>query len=307
MKVVTIILMILLISFSFYYLYDNIPLNPTKLSVEGVIDDPEDFINYGETPMFAENIRFSKNEVSYYIDDSCPISRTLKMGEAFNIIEGSVNGLSFSEVIDRNSAEVYVGCSDEEIEVDTNLFAVGEGGPTKVIKVGKFNLIEEGRIHLYKDSKCDYPVTEVHELLHVLGFDHSENPNSILYDTYSCDQRITPDIIKILNELYSIEPLPDLKIKNLEVVKKGRYLDFNVTIVNEGMSDVGVVELVLLSEEKEISNFLLNDIYKGYARTLTVQNLRMFSSNINVIDFYIDYSNKISEIDEGNNQVRAFS
>lgn len=307
MKVVTIILMILLVSFGFHYLYDNLPLNPTKLSTEGIIDTSEEIIDYGETPMFAENIRFSKNEVSYHIDESCLISQSLRIREAFNIIESYVEKLSFLESIDEDSSDIYVSCSNEEIEVGNNLFAVGEGGPTKIIKVGRFNLIEEGRIHLYKASTCDYPVIELHELLHVLGFDHSENPKSIMYEIYKCDQRITSDIVKTLNELYSIEPLPDVKISKLEVVKKGKYLDFNITLVNEGMADVGLVELVLLSEGKEISSFVLNDVYKGYARTLTVQNLRMFSSNIEVIDFYVDYENKIAEIDEDNNQVRAFS
>jgi predicted Zn-dependent protease len=299
--------MILLVSFSFYYIYDNLPLNPTKLSVEEMTENPEELIDYGDTPMFAENIRFSKNDVSYYINDSCPISRMKNMREAFGIIENSVEGLSFSESINKDSAEIYVGCSNEEVYVGENFFAVGEGGPTKVIKIGRFNLIEEGRIHLYKDSNCNYPVTELHELLHVLGFDHSENPKSIMYDTYGCDQRVTPDIIEILNELYSIESLPDLRINKLDAVKKGRYLDFNITIINEGMADVEVVELVLLSGEKEISSFVLDNIYKGYARTLTVQNLRMFSNNIEVIEFYVDYENEIDEIDEENNYAKAFS
>lgn len=307
MKVVTIILMILLVSFSFHYLYENLPLNPTRLSVEKVVEDPEEIIDYGNTPMFAENVRFSKNEISYYIDDSCPFPRALRMRDAFDIVEDYVNNISFLETISKEVADIYVSCSNEKIEVEKNLFAVGEGGPTKVIRVGRFNLIEEGRIHLYKDSTCDYPVIEIHELLHVLGFDHSKNPKSIMYEVYNCNQRITSDIIEILNSLYSIESLPDLKISKLEAVKKGKYLDFNITIVNEGMADVGIVEVFISSEGKEISSFLLNDIYKGYARTLTVQNLRMFSSNIEVIDFYVDYENKVAEINEGNNHIRVFS
>lgn len=306
-KLVTVFLTILLISFSFYYLYSNLPLNPTKLSTEWIDGGPNESIDSGDTPMFAENMRFSRNEVSYYISESCPLSGASRMREAFNIVSGYVRELSFLETINKDSAEIYISCSDEEIEVWENLFAVGEGGPTRVIKVGRFNLIEEGRIHLYKESTCIYPVIELHELLHVLGFDHSENPKSLMYSLYRCDQRITPDMIEILNELYSVEPLPDLRISKLDAVKKGRYLDFNITIVNEGMTDVEVVKLVILSEGKEISNFILNEIYKGYARTLSVQNLRMPSNNLDVIDFYIDYENEIKEIDEENNRVRVFS
>jgi hypothetical protein len=297
---------IVLMAFGFFYLFNNLPINPVEFTTERIEDNSTDIISYGTTPVFAKNMRFDHNEISYFIENSCSSLRVSKMEEAFKIFNENVEIVSFSK-INNEDADILIACSDEDIKVGRNLFAAGEGGPTKYIKVGEFNIIEEGKIYLYKGSECDYPIIELHELFHVFGFDHSNDPRSIMYSIYRCDQKITSDIIDILKELYSIEPLPDLRITNLNAVKNGRYLNFEITISNEGLSDVRGANLVIISEEKEIERFSLKEIYKGYARTLTVTNLKMFSSNINIIDFYVDYGNLIPEIDENNNHAQVRS
>ena len=58
------------------------------------------------------------------------------------------------------------------------LFIAGEGGPSNITKSGDFSVITHGSILLIKESKCERPNIAIHELLHALGFDHSENPNN---------------------------------------------------------------------------------------------------------------------------------
>ena len=78
-----------------------------------------------------------------------------------------------------------------------------------------------------KSKDCSYPNVELHELLHVLGFDHSENKKSIMYQLIeSCDQILDQSIINQLKLLYAEENLPDLYFDKINVIKKGRYLPF---------------------------------------------------------------------------------
>ncbi len=302
-----IVVVIILMAFGSFYIYNNLPINPTKFTTEKIEENFTKVISYEATPVFAENMRFDHNEISYFIENSCSNLRVSKMEEAFRIFNEKIEIVSFYKINDSDKAEILISCYEEDIQVGDNLFAAGEGGPTKIVKIGRFNIIEKGRIYLYKEQECDYPIVELHELLHVFGFDHSKDPKSIMYSVYRCDQKITLNIINTLKELYSIEPLPDAKITELSVVKKGRYLDFNITISNEGLADIENISLMILSEGKEISQFYLQEIYKGYARTLIITNSKMFSSNINTIDFYIDYENLIPEIDESNNHIQAKS
>ncbi len=225
------------------------------------------------------------------------------MLEAFEIFSNKMGIISFYQGADRN-ADILVGCSNDYIEVGENLFAAGEGGPSRIINSSWFKVIEKGKISLYNDPQCDYPIVEVHELLHVFGFDHVSNPKSAMYNTSSCDQRITPDMISIINKLYSIEPLPDATVGKLCVIKRGKYLDFNITVLNNGLIDIENIFLDIVAEGKKVKQIDLDDIKIGSGRTLVVTNLKLPSVNIEVIDFVLDRDDIVAELDENNNLVQ---
>ena len=292
------------LGFATFTLYENIPHGPVYLSEDEMIPDELAIVEYGLTPVFAENLRFNHNNISYLIDSSCSERRKSSMLKAFDIFEEKMGLISFYEV--SSDADIGVGCSDDYISVGENLFAAGEGGPSRIVNTSGFKVIEEGKIVLYDDQRCDYPIVELHELLHVFGFDHTENPTSIMYNTSKCNQRITSDMIQIIKDLYSIEPKADVLIKNLTVVKRGRYLDFNITVLNEGLAYAEDVELTILSRDKAIQNIDLEDIGIGYGRSMTAKNIRLQSSGIDEVVFYLDYSDNIPEINEENNVRRMY-
>jgi len=303
LKIIKVLILILIFIFallSFGYIYQNIPSDPQNLFLKDTSIEPEEIIDYGTTPVFMENLRFNHDDISFFIEPSCTLSRKNSMKQAFQIFQSEMKIISFHEISSSN-ADIEVGCSEDFIKINKNFFRAGEGGPSKIINTSKFKIIEKGKISLYKDSECKLPVVEIHELGHVFGFDHTNNPKNIMYNISKCDQKISPDMVKIINELYSIEPLPDARISELTAVKKKRYLDFNITVLNEGLESISNMSLTIVSEGKEVSKFYLGDIKIGYGRSLYVTNIRLPTSNVDAIDFYLDRENSVRELNEENN------
>ena len=226
------------------------------------------------------------------------------MRKAFQIFQEKMEVISFYEVINKETADILIFCTDNFIELEENLFTAGEGGPTKIMNTTNFKIIQEGKIILYENSHCERPVVEIHELCHVFGFNHTSNSNEIMYPISNCDQKITSKMIDTIKRLYSIKPLPDATISEIIAVKKGKYLDFNITILNEGLTRIEDISLTLIANEKIIETINLDYINVGYIKTLSTMNIRLPSMNIETIDFILDYESKIEELNEENNVIQ---
>jgi hypothetical protein len=301
-KIIGVIFALGLLAFSLGFLYQNLPGEPRELSIGTEIKSPKIDVDYGATPVFMENLRFNHNNLSFFIEPDCPKRKENSIFEAFEIIGGE--GILSFYSSSGGDVDIFAGCSDDYIELGENLFVAGEGGPSEIINTSLFNVIRRGKISLYEDPSCDYPVVAIHEILHALGFDHSPDPENIMYNLSNCDQRITPEIIDTLRKLYSIEPLADLLISNLSATTSGRYLDYNITIRNQGLVDSGNTELVISSEGERIESMDIQEIPAGAGITLKVTNLRMFSRRIEEIDFSIDPENNLDELDKVNNNIK---
>ncbi|MFH1521884.1 MAG: CARDB domain-containing protein [archaeon] len=295
------ILMLFALLFSFVAVYQNLPRSPVEMQASEIEPEVVAIINYGATPVFVENLRFNHNAISYFIEDECAKVRRDAMIEAFDIFADEMKLISFYEIKNKDVADIEVGCSDDYIELGENLFTAGEGGPSKIINTSGFRTIEKGKILLYSDSQCDYPGVELHELLHVFGFDHTEDPNNIMYNVSRCNQGITADMVELIDKLYSIEALPDAVISELVAVKKGRYVDFNITVLNEGLIGIASINLTIVANDKEIQMIDLGEIDIGYGRTLRAENIRLPSRSVEKIDFIIDRDNVVRELNENNN------
>jgi hypothetical protein len=301
-KIFVVFVVLIGLILSFFLFYQNIPHDPVALKASEVKPEPVGVINYGAVPVFSENLRFNHNMISYFIDDECTDVRKKAMIRAFVLFANKMKVVSFYEV--NANADIDVGCSDDYIPIDDRLFAAGEGGPSRIINTSIFKTIEKGKISLYNDPRCDYPIVEVHELGHVFGFDHSPDPNNIMYNVSDCDQKISDDMVKLINDLYSIEPLPDASIKDVKAIKKGRYLDFNITILNEGLIGIDAISLTIVADGEDVQEVELGEIGIGYGRTLKVTNVKLPSVNVDTIDFVIDKYEDVSELSDDNNIVQ---
>jgi hypothetical protein len=301
-KIITVVVVLAMLILSLSLFYQNLPQDPVTLKVNETAPEPIAIVNYGAVPLFADNLRFNHNIISYSIEDECAGSRRGSMVEAFTLFANEMKIISFYELAD--GADISVGCSDKHISMGENLFAAGEGGPSVIINTSVFKTIEKGKISLFDDSRCDYPVVAVHELGHVFGFDHSPDPDNIMYNVSDCDQRISEDMVRLINNLYSIEALPDAVVGSVNAVKRGKYLDFNITILNEGLIDISDITLSILADGRLIKVVEMGEIGIGYGRTLKATNANLQSRNVEVVEFVLDKNNRVREFNEDNNVIQ---
>jgi hypothetical protein len=296
--VLILVLLVVMLVGLLYLLYLNWPSEPIVLTK--VNNQKNEEIQYSSSNQFYESMRYKDRIIRYNIASSCGEDRTESMLEAFSALE-NVTVLKFIQ--DQVNPELNILCSDVSPEAgQEDYFVAGEGGPSEVVNTSLYSVILGGKIALYRPDRCPESKIAVHELLHALGFDHNDNPDSILYPTLDCSQKIDEEIINDINRLYSWDSLPDLSVFSINASKGGRYLNFIVEVLNQGLVDVSNSSMTVYAGDKKVKDFDLEEIKIGARKILTVENLKLPLSSSQV-SFVVDDSNVIPELFEGNNQV----
>ena len=304
-NVIILLFLCALLIFGLYSMYLNLPIG-TKIykPFSGNVSYlPEIVINgSGEVVQFYPNMRYSDRIISYKIESACSEKKSNDIVMAFAAISEKTI-LSFYQSDD--NPEIKVLCSDiAPLAEEKGHFVAGEGGPSEIINTTKFSVILSGKIALYRENKCDKPNVAIHEILHALGFDHINSLKSILYPITSCDQQIDLWVVDHINKLYSIDSLPDLAIDALDASSEGRYLNFNINILNIGLAKSSWAELNLYSDNEKIANFSLGDVEIGEKRILMVENLRLPSREDNIM-FVVESSSRELTLDNNRIEVSA--
>ncbi len=306
------VMVFLMVVFSVSFVFENLSRDSVTLKLNRLESENLDLVGngsseyggveYGDVPIFAENLRFNHNLISYSIDGGCGSVRKKGMIAAFNIFSSEVGIISFYEasINDSSGADIKVGCSNEFIELGGDLFAAGEGGPSRIINTSGFKVVEEGKIKLYDDGNCDYPIVPLHELAHVFGFDHSPNPKNIMYNTSACDQRMSKDMIDFIRDIYSIEALSNVRVESISGFIEGKYLHFNISVLNEGLIGIENTSLTILGDGEEVGFINLGEIDIGYGRTLKVDNMRL-NGKVSKLEFIVDAEELVRETNEDDN------
>jgi hypothetical protein len=275
--------------------YWFIPLSTTEFfsqktsnfSVEGVDDG---------TLQFYENMRFPDSRISYKITN-CPLQKEDDMLRSLSSISQKTI-LSFYKV--SSNEEISITC-DSKTKVEGGLFIAGEGGPTNITRAGEFNVITQGKILLLKESSCPEPNIGIHELLHVLGFDHVSDPNNIMYPVSNCDQEISSETIDLINELYSIPSYPDLLFENVNAVMHGKYLNVNMSIRNNGFDKTGPSSVDIYTDDKLVKQVDVDPLEIGHGRIISLTNVWVSRLDVNIIRLEIVYT--ADELKKENNKI----
>lgn len=248
-----------------------------------------------EGMQFYENMRYPEKDISYKIQ-GCNLQKSDEMKKSFDILE-NLTDLDFYPA--SSNEEISITC-DSKTKFEGEFFVAGEGGPINITKVGYFNVIQNGAITLIRESKCENPNVGIHELLHALGFDHSENPNNIMYPVSKCSQTIGEDTINLINRLYSFQSLPDLAFENVSATMDGRYLDLSFTIKNYGLKDSSGGTVEIYADGEIVKEIKSEPLRIGHGRRILLTNIFIFQKNIDELKFFI--KTNFEELDRGNNE-----
>ena len=289
---IILILVIFVLSFMMFFYF--LPFNKSLF----VLENYDSNFSLNESEMqFYSNMRFPDSRISYKISD-CTLQKQNEMESALKILE-NLTLLEFYSV--GSDEEILVTC-DSRNKFDGNLFVAGEGGPLNVSAIGNFVLIQKGKILLIRNSDCARPNIAIHELLHVLGFKHSENSRNIMYNITNCDQEISGDILQLINDLYSIPSYSDLAFENVSASINGRFLNLNMTILNLGFEDSGDSNILILFKNKTIETVDLGPIEIGTGKIVYLENILVSGFNFDEFELEILYS--YNEINKENNKIK---
>ena len=281
--------------------YFFVPYNITELSdlkFSGPTNPNFNLDGNYTSMQFYENMRFPTENISYRIESDCSLSKKASMVQAFDLLE-SRTILHFYPV--SSGEQIIVQCDDTN-QIEGGMFIAGEGGPTNITVAGDLNVISKGKILLIREPKCPEPNVPLHELLHVLGFDHSENEDNVMYEVTKCSQTLGEDIPTFINEIYSIPSLPDLAFENASGVMHGKYLDANMSIRNLGILDAPASSVLIYADDKLIKEVSVEKLEVGYGSKISLVNIWVNKISVSELSFVINSS--FEEMTTANNQVR---
>jgi len=209
-KKLLIVLILVGILFTGLYLFNSKKEAPFTGQI--IMEFPDDFSE-------NEVLHWGHMPLSYKIQnpDACSVDLKDRVDLAFKKINYETGRKVFFKEVDENP-DISVFCKDysyqENIGVtgEVSSFDVKYGDAVYWVSPDNSDLIINARVNFYgKGSVCStgYPTTEVHEILHALGFEHNYRVNSIMRpepaeSSQSCKfVKIDEEIISTLKEIYS--------------------------------------------------------------------------------------------------------
>jgi hypothetical protein len=280
MRVLEVLVMLMLFSalgFGSYALWLNYPREDIPYAPYSANFSGANSAGFTDGLQFYPNMRFPEKRISYRLESACEAEKWRDIERAFEILQNKTI-LSFYSTFEEPEIKVLCSEAREEEAEQKGYFIAGEGGPNNITNATAFAVISQGEISLYKEEKCDEPKIAIHEILHALGFGHINKTNSIMYPVSDCAQEIDRDVIEEINRLYAIESAPDVLIEEATAKRAGRYLDFNITLSNNGIVDSNNVTLYVYSDGEKADSFPVGKIDIGMKKKLSAQNVKVSSS-----------------------------
>ena len=154
--------------------------------------------------------------ITYKIEKGCE-DKIEKINHAMEIISNSTgNAITFKE---SDSPDLKISCSflencyENKVErrwfwvVTTEAICQHEAGTAKIDKI-KGDKIIQASINLVKIEKEDNcSENEIHEILHTFGYNHNDNPESIMFPEKAasfCNENIDENLIEDIINTYAV-------------------------------------------------------------------------------------------------------
>ena len=91
---------------------------------------------------FYNNMRFPSTDITYLIDDGCVLAKKQNMKDAFEIMENKTSLKFYPTAINQ---DISITCSERN-RYEKGIFIAGEGGASKIVKLGDYKVIVGGTI-----------------------------------------------------------------------------------------------------------------------------------------------------------------
>ena len=214
--------------------YFGVATSPLTSDTEDEIDintfgsneDLIDIVDYGifncdrdkrKLQFCNSDIKFNSNKITYSFFknfaflDSCSDEEKDKVRTSLDKFSNDINRvLTFSEVTEKEN--ILIICSTDKVGTLTQkgikkLTVTGQTRNWIYTIPGNTYLLESAEIELFKMNPSCFEDIFIHEILHVLGFDHITDPESIMSPTsYDCENSsfsIDKEIVDEIKRIYS--------------------------------------------------------------------------------------------------------
>ncbi len=139
---------------------------------------------------------------------NCTEYETKRIINGFDRIATETNVVSFNKIEDNEKADISIICYEYSKFEDPGYMTAGEAMYWTYIDT---NIISKAEIYFYGITSTTYsggcityPDTEIHEILHTLGFSHVRGYNYIMNPEHTyCPSKLNQYIINKLKEIYS--------------------------------------------------------------------------------------------------------
>ena len=172
--------------------------NDSKSSVLNVRIDSKEF----EIETF-NNYRFASSTITYRYDTECTWVQLNRIEDAIDILERETI-LNFKET--SREPNLYIQCYDYTVQTDEGI-RLGEGSPRFYEEISRTIINSSINIYARKDAVycLNYPVTEIHEILHALNFHHLNDSSSVIHPGIGGEvcPELDKDIINCIEDIYS--------------------------------------------------------------------------------------------------------
>ena len=235
---------------------------------------------------------------------------------AMDIWESAIDNLiTFSQTTD-TSADIAASwvsnfaSSSKEVTGDTRI---------RYIDTGSYELITSAQIQILRSyaggqfDDTDMTNIAMHELGHVLGLEHSNSTNDVMYPVLEIPSKrlmqISPSYSEFLHQVYQTQPNPDLsfyrnvnatKFSEKSILRESFYFNVSFAVKNVGLSDSPATSVSVFTDENFIIDQAIPSLEPGTYYQISLGNIAS-KSDFSYIKLVIDRNDLIDEINKTNN------